>query len=224
MAVSILPVVSSDLPTLVEFVHSSKRCLTINRLLYHDWPSDAVQKAQYRQAVELAFNAQSIQCLKAVDEESNEVVGYLVLAPKTPIEMKEGTETSSGNKKRSVPEGMNAAVLAAVENAVLEIKAETNKLHHLELTYIYVKPSHRQKGIGSLLVEEAFRRAHVERIPLSVDTEPAAYNFFKNRGFRDTKHVDIDLRTWAPPYSGFGIFRLSGLLWEVREDASEAPL
>ncbi|KAI8649350.1 N-acetyltransferase domain-containing protein [Fusarium sp. Ph1] len=224
MAISILPVAGSDLPMLAEFVHSSKLCLTINRLLYLDWPNDAAQKPQYRRAVESSFNNDKVQCLKAVDEESNELVGYLVLTPKTPVEARKDTEIGSDAEEKNVPEGMHAGVWSAVTNAAAEINRETDSLEHLELTYIYVKPSHREKGIGSLLLQEAFLRAHADRVPLALCSEPAAYSFYKNRGFQDTKHVDIDLRLWAPPYTGFGIFRLSGMIRRVEGEVSGAAL
>ncbi|EEU41578.1 uncharacterized protein NECHADRAFT_54033 [Fusarium vanettenii 77-13-4] len=224
MGISILPVASSDLPMLSEFVHSSKLCLTINRLLYLNWPNDAAQKPQYRRAVESSFNNDNVQCLKAVDEESNELVGYLVLTPKTPVEARKDSEIGSDVEEQSVPEGMHAGVLSAVNSAAAEINRETDSLDHLELTYIYVKPSHRQKGIGSLLLQEAFSRADAAHVPLALCSEPAAYTFYKNRGFQDTKHVDIDLRLWAPPYTGFGIFRLSGMIRGVESEVSGADL
>ncbi|RSL68755.1 hypothetical protein CEP53_002456 [Fusarium sp. AF-6] len=224
MGISILPVTKSDLPVLAEFVHSSKLGLTINRLLYLDWPNDAAQKPLYKRAVESSFNNDTVQCLKAVDEESNELVGYLVLTPKTPVEARKDTEIGSDFEEQGVPDGMHAGVWSAVNNAAAEIKRETDRLDHLELTYIYVKSSHRRRGVGSLLLQEAFRRAHAAGLPLALCSEPAAYNFYKNRGFRDTKHIDIDLRLWAPPFTGFGIFRLSGMIRRVEGEVSGAVL
>ncbi|RSM07408.1 hypothetical protein CEP52_005261 [Fusarium oligoseptatum] len=224
MTLSIRPVAGPDLSLLAEFVHSSKLCLTINRLLYLDWPNEAAQKHQYRRAVESSFNNDTIQCLKAVDEESNELVGYLVLTPKTPVEESRDTEIGIDVEEQGVPEGMHAGVWSAVNNAAAEINRQTDSLDQLELTYIYVKPSYRQRGIGSLLLQEAFRRANAGRVPLVLCSEPAAYNFYKNRGFQDTKHVDIDLRLWAPPFTGFGIFRLSGMIRGVEGEVSGAVL
>ncbi|RSL74664.1 hypothetical protein CEP51_011502 [Fusarium floridanum] len=206
MGISILPVTKSDLPVLAEF------------------PNDAAQKPLYKRAVKSSFNNDTVQCLKAVDEESNELVGYLVLTPKTPVEARKVTEIGSDFEEQGVPEGMHAGVWSAVNKAAAEIKRETDSLDHLELTYIYVKLSYRQKGIGSLLLQEAFRRAHADRVPLALCSEPAAYSFYKNRGFQDTKHVDIDLRLWAPPYTGFGIFRLSGMIRGVEGEVSGAVL
>jgi hypothetical protein len=62
------------------------------------------------------------------------------------------------------------------------------------------------------LVKLATEKAEKAGIPLSLGSEPQAHEFFLAQGFKDTKHVDIDLRQWAPEYSGFGIFRFSGMV------------
>jgi predicted N-acetyltransferase YhbS len=76
-----------------------------------------------------------------------------------------------------------------------------------------VKPSHQRKGIGSKLVQLGFDRAHAEGIPLTICAEAPAYEFFNKLGFEDMTHYDIDLRKYAPANSGFGIFRLTGMVW-----------
>jgi hypothetical protein len=53
-----------------------------------------------------------------------------------------------------------------------------------------------------------FDQAKAEGLLLSVSTEAAAYDIFAKLGFKDIRHVDIDLRQWAPAYSGFGLFCL----------------
>lgn len=140
MAISILPVVDSDLPMLAEFVHSAKLSLTLNRLLYLDWPNDAAQKPVYRSAVESSFNDDTVQCLKAVDEESSELVGYLVLTRKSPVEGRKDTEIGSDAEEQSVPEGMHAGVWSAITNAAVEINRETESLDHLGIQTPSNKP------------------------------------------------------------------------------------
>ncbi len=82
-----------------------------------------------------------------------------------------------------------------------------------ELTYTVVKFTHRHLGIGSRLVQICFDRAKAEELPIVVSSEPAAYDFFIKLGFRETKHVDMDLSKWASRYSGFGVFRPAGMIW-----------
>jgi N-acetylglutamate synthase-like GNAT family acetyltransferase len=62
-------------------------------------------------------------------------------------------------------------------------------------------------------MEYVIDKAKTLNIPVALSSEPQVYSFFKKWGFEDTKHVDVDLAKWAPPYSGFGIFRLAGLIW-----------
>lgn len=76
-----------------------------------------------------------------------------------------------------------------------------------------VKPSFQRNGIGSKLVQLGSHRARAEGIPLVVCAEAPAYEFFVKLGFQDTRHCDIDLRKYAPANSGFGVFRLSGMIW-----------
>lgn len=82
-----------------------------------------------------------------------------------------------------------------------------------ELVYMCVKPFCQRHGIGSELVQLGFDRAKAEGIPLAVCAEAPAYEFFVKLGFKDTIHCDIDLQKYAPANSGFGVFRLSGMVW-----------
>lgn len=67
-----------------------------------------------------------------------------------------------------------------------------------EVTYICVEPSSRHQEVGSQLMRICFDRAKADGVPLVVCAEPAAYDFFVKLGFKDTRHVDIDLQKWAP--------------------------
>lgn len=55
-------------------------------------------------------------------------------------------------------------------------------------------------------------KAKAEGLPLVAKVEPGAYTFFVKHGFKDTKYGDIDLSTYAPAYTGFGLFRLAGMI------------
>ena len=64
-------------------------------------------------------------------------------------------------------------------------------------------------------MQTCFDRAKAENVPLSVQSEPAAYPFFEKLGFTEMKHVDMDLSEWVPAkYTGFGVFRLSAMVCE----------
>nr|XP_036576438.1 acetyltransferase [Colletotrichum truncatum]KAF6783176.1 acetyltransferase [Colletotrichum truncatum] len=207
---SVLPISDPDFPTLVDFIYSSKVDLAINRFLYRDWPNESAQKLVCRQAVESSFNDPAAHCLKAVDPQSGDVIGYLVLTRRKPAEGSSPKEESTGGQ--DVPERMNPEVFSTLMQAAKEISQEADKLDCFEITFIYVKLSHRKLGVGSRLIQEARARAKAEGIALSLCSEPTAYEFYVKRGFQDIKHVDIDLCRWTPPYSGYGVYRYTGMV------------
>ncbi|OJJ96420.1 hypothetical protein ASPACDRAFT_63354 [Aspergillus aculeatus ATCC 16872] len=209
---------SSDLPFLAEFIHSAKLSLSINRLLYQPWPNETVQRKQYTGAVEGAFADASMECFKATTEgDLNAIIGYMVLAKKTatkqdPLAPVPAKSVPPDNLP-SAPEGMNPGVLAEVSAANVEVGRATENIDRYELIYMCVEPSYQRQGVGSRLLQLGFDRARAESLPLAVTAEAPAYGFFETLGFRETKHVDIDLRKYASANSGFGIFRLTGMMW-----------
>ncbi|KAL3427841.1 GNAT family [Phlyctema vagabunda] len=210
---SIVPVTSDDLATLAEYLHASKLALTVNRLLFLDWPNDAVQKPAYRNAIDMGFKDPAVENLKVIDAASGEILAFLGLSRKPAL--KEGEkEVGIPDDDADTPEGFNPIVLKAVWKAVVEIRSEWNGFEHFEITYVYVRPSSRRLGIGSELVKLCFERAKAEGLPLILSSEPAAYDFFASLGFKDTRHVDWDLSKWAPPHTGFGSFRMAGMRWD----------
>jgi hypothetical protein len=119
---SILPISSSDLPTLAQFLHTSKLALTVNRLIFKHWPNDATQLPLYTQAVESGFSDPSMECFKVVDDESGDIVGYLALSRKKAE--KEKSASSEDGAEPSVPDGLNPDVFRAVMNAVSRVTKE----------------------------------------------------------------------------------------------------
>ncbi|KAK7724817.1 hypothetical protein SLS57_004088 [Botryosphaeria dothidea] len=121
---SILPVAPSDLPTIAEFLYSSKLKLTINRLLFKDWPNEAAQRRQYTGAVEGALADPNTESLKAVDAASGEIVGYLAVTRKS-------ATGPAAEDEKSVPEAFNPEVYQAVIRAAGELSKEMEGVDHL---------------------------------------------------------------------------------------------
>ncbi|KAI1079345.1 hypothetical protein F5B20DRAFT_544572 [Whalleya microplaca] len=212
---SILPVVEADLPTLTEFLQASKLQLAINRFLFKDWPAVSAQRANSRAAVESGLRDPQTNSLKVVNDSSGIIVAHLFLTRHSSSNSETRSTSSSGKaaEKESqsqvqVPQSMVPAVLETVRDAMRELKPEFDG-DYIELTHIYVEPSSRNQGIGTQLVQVCRDRARADGLPLTICAEPNHHDFFLKRGFRDTKHVDIDLRHWAPEHNGYGIFRVS---------------
>ncbi|KAL2793937.1 hypothetical protein BJX66DRAFT_351492 [Aspergillus keveii] len=203
----------SHIPQTSELLFSSKLGLTINRLLFKNWPNEAVQRRNYTAVLE-SLPRSGVEALSVLDEDSGEVLGHLSLTRKMPAERKEEDKgEEKAVKEQEVPDIFTPEVLSAVQAAVSELSSGLEGVDHLEITYIIVSPTHRGRGIGKMLMEYVLEKAKTLDIPVALSSEPQVYSFFRRWGFEDTKHVDFDLAKWAPPYSGFGVFRLAGMIW-----------
>ncbi|KAJ6016219.1 hypothetical protein N7540_010810 [Penicillium herquei] len=199
-----------DLPFLGKFIHSAKLALSINRLLYLNWPNDELQSTQYSRAVNSGYHDPSSECFKAIDNATQEIVGYIVITTES---KKSVNPLDQKTDPKPIPEGLNPPLLAEINHAVSEIAKETEEMDRFEITYMCVKPTAQRQGIGSRLVQLGFDRAKAHGIPLKVCAEAPSIPFFNSLGFVETRHVDIDLREYAPDNSGFGTFRLAGMIW-----------
>ncbi|KAI9745019.1 MAG: hypothetical protein M1818_001297 [Claussenomyces sp. TS43310] len=209
--VSILPLTAPDLPAFAQNLRQSKYELTINRLLYNNWPNASAQLAQCTKAVQGSANDADSSTWKVVDDETKEMVGHFALTWKAPSKIEDVKQDGKDEFYPPVPDGMNEDVFRAVIKAVRDIQT-LGDVERFVVTHIWLKPSHRRSGIGSQLMRLAMDKAGEARLPLSVSSEPVAHGFFLSLGFKDTKYADIDLTKWAEENSGFGVFRLTGMV------------
>jgi len=132
---SVLPVSRSDLSALANLVHTSKLSLTINRLLFKDWPNEAAQKGLYRQAVESAFEDPSVECLKVVDGESGDIVGHLALTRRRPGNTEKPPAKKDGDGNQKIPDGLDPVVFAAVSKAAVEVAKDMSGVDRFGTVY-----------------------------------------------------------------------------------------
>lgn len=136
MRYKIEPVTSNDLPFLSKFIHSAKLALSINCLIFLDWPNEPLQNKLYSRAVRSGYEDPSIDCFKAVDNNNNtqEIIGYIAMrkqsAPKPEEAFKETSKEQEASGD-SVPHGLNPPLFAEVNNAVSEIAECTKGLELL---------------------------------------------------------------------------------------------
>jgi hypothetical protein len=141
-AFSIHPVTSDDLPTLIQFLHESKLALTINRLLWKDWPNDICQRPQYINAIESSFKSESCEIFKAVDDESGVIVGHLVLTFRKPATSEAKAAVGEGDGPPKIPNGINDEVLAVVAKFAAEVETLKDVEHlgeFLTLSFTYLE-------------------------------------------------------------------------------------
>lgn len=130
---SIAPVSREDLPVLAQFLHSSKQALSINRLIFLQWPNDKLQMQMYTGAVTGGFESSDMHDFKAVDSETGEIIGYIVYqqnAAKTDKEI-EARNKKIAESEKTLPDGINPPLMSDVNNATLEISKPADKLDHV---------------------------------------------------------------------------------------------
>ncbi|KAF9883076.1 hypothetical protein FE257_004110 [Aspergillus nanangensis] len=208
------PVHRSDHPALGDLLYTSKLGLAINRVLFEGWPNEAIQRSNYLSALEALDREEFSESLTVLDNQTKEVIGHLALTRRRPLpdpetEGKHPTTPSTP----PIPDFFNPEVFAAVVTAVDELSQDLKTIDHYEVTYIVVNPAYRNRGIGEELMQYVMGKAKTAGVPVAVGAEPQVYSFFIKHGFEERGHVDFDLAKWAPPYSGFGVFRLTGMIW-----------
>lgn len=120
----IAPVSESDLPFLASFIHAAKLRLSINRLIFNDWPNDAFQKQMYSDAVQSGYSASSTECFKAVHSDSNEIIGYFVLGRRRQPAEETSIGAGSEDSNNVIPEGLNPGLFREVMDATTQIAKE----------------------------------------------------------------------------------------------------
>lgn len=126
---SILPATAVDVPAIGAAVHTSKQSLTVNRLLFHDWPNEEAQKPIYLGAVQAGLEDPNFEQWKVVHLESGEIVGHVCLTRKQAM----GTTKSDSmpTKPDEVPAGMNAKVFQIVIDTVQKLDVDLSSYDHI---------------------------------------------------------------------------------------------
>ncbi|KAL3483799.1 hypothetical protein BJX62DRAFT_219616 [Aspergillus germanicus] len=103
---SIYPIDTIDVPVLVELLYSLKSTLAFNHAVFKNWPNEATQKALYRATIENTLAPTSAtESLKAVDDETGEIIGYVAVSRESPT-----TQTPTTKEQEKQNQHLNAAV------------------------------------------------------------------------------------------------------------------
>jgi hypothetical protein len=71
-----------DIQVLGDLLLRSKLSLSVNRLLWKNWPNETAQREQYTAAVASALKHPNMLDLKATDSQTGQIVGYTCLTKK----------------------------------------------------------------------------------------------------------------------------------------------
>jgi hypothetical protein len=137
---TLTPFTPSHIPQTSELLFTSKLGLTINRLLFKNWPNEEVQRRNYTAVLE-SLPRSGVEALSVLDEQSGEVLGHLSLTRRRAVEIKskeekKEEEEKGGDGKQEVPDFFNPEVLSAVQAAVAELSSGLEGVDHLGTSLI----------------------------------------------------------------------------------------
>jgi hypothetical protein len=122
---TIRPASPADFDFLSDWLFKAKLGLTVNRLLYKNWPNETSQRQQYRGAIEGGAKDPLMSYHIALDAE-NEPIGFIALTKKG---FQEQPVEKSGSEK--APDFMNEDVYAEVIRATSAVAKVLNAETHL---------------------------------------------------------------------------------------------
>ncbi|PYI25024.1 hypothetical protein BP00DRAFT_462175 [Aspergillus indologenus CBS 114.80] len=147
--------------------------LAFNRLVFKNWPNEAAQKALHQATIERTLaQAGTVESLKAVDDATGEIIGSVTVSREGPASGQQQEQHSNAegvHRGRTEDlDGIHPEVYAAAVGACLELDRSNETFEHFEITYV---------GAG---------------VPLTLNAEPEALDFYLRLGFTETGRADVD--------------------------------
>lgn len=124
---TIRPFETGDVTATGELLFTQKLGLTINRLLFKNWPNEEAQRKNYTSTL-ANLDPASMESLTVVENASGEIVGHLTMTRKKPAPK---TENPGNGKEGEVPDHFNPAVLSTVMKVAGELDAVMKDTDHI---------------------------------------------------------------------------------------------
>lgn len=129
---TIRPFEAGDIAETGELLFTQKLGLTINRLLFKNWPNEEVQRKNYTTTL-ANLDPDTMESLTVVENASGDIVGHLSMSRKKPAP--KADENSGNGNEGEVPDHFNADVLATVMNVAGELDAVMKDTDHIGELY-----------------------------------------------------------------------------------------
>lgn len=130
---TIRPFEAVDIAATGELLYTQKLGLTINRLLFKNWPNEEVQRKNYTSTL-ANLDPATMEPLTVVENASGEIVGHLTMTRKKPAPKDEGPSNGSGSgngKEEEIPNHFNPDVLSTVMKVANELDAVMKDTDHI---------------------------------------------------------------------------------------------
>ena len=125
---TIRPFEAGDVAETGELLFTQKLGLTINRLLFKNWPNEEVQLKNYTSTL-ANLDAATMESLTVVENASGDIVGHLSMTRKKPAP--ETDENPGNGREGEIPDHFNADVLSTVMEVASELDAVMKDTDHI---------------------------------------------------------------------------------------------
>ena len=201
-AFELCPVQRKDIPRLAH-IHVVA-CLLDNAFrLYFDTPTEFEKRVT--EMLEGQVGDSTWQHVKAVDKKTGMLAAWASWNTPTDAQIQERDEKAAANVVDSekdtgkgefdFPPGFPTHVQEDTERW---LESCTRGRRHILCRALFTEPSFQRQGMGNALIVYGNQLADRANLPIYLQGSPLGYPLYKKHGFETVRHLDVDLRDWAP--------------------------
>jgi GNAT superfamily N-acetyltransferase len=211
MAIIVQKASAADVPRACEIEAAAYAETPANTVLFPGpFPADMAAKKAERLITEIK-NDLTVLCLKAVDEETGEIIAFakwhIYTTPEAAAAAEKvlffgpGTNQDAcyalfGGMAKKKKELLGNKPHICMFLSAADISHFTTYIHRLtttDLHLLHTDPKHQRRGAASLLVQSGLRRADELNLPVYLESSPVAHAFYQKQGLNDVENFSIDL-------------------------------
>ncbi|KAI0170702.1 acyl-CoA N-acyltransferase [Pestalotiopsis sp. NC0098] len=205
MDITIAQATLEDLPALAEVNRSSYSDEAASRFAHKNWRDEKHMYEFFKGRLSGRFNDEATQVLKAVDRDTDKIVGFACFTLET------GNETGptpTAMMAQKMPPSMNKDFIVAAGTEMENLREHMRGEKHYYLSTFAVASECQGRGIGSQLLQYCLEISDKASLPCWLIAFPASYQLYLRFGFEKVDHRDIDLNAWDNyKFRGYGIYR-----------------
>lgn len=161
--------------------------------------------------------------IKAVDRETGSIAAWASWNTPTDDQIRErdaksvaGSPASGKDKTKGGFDYPPGLPLYVAEDTEKWLARWTQGRRYMVCKALFTDPSFQQHGMGTALLKYGNQLADQSTLPIYLQASPFGFPLYSKHGFETIRHLDVDLRVWAPKASGndkgYGNYRFRYML------------
>ncbi|KAI4121550.1 MAG: hypothetical protein LQ338_006305 [Usnochroma carphineum] len=217
----LVPAEREDIPRLAH-IHVIA-CLPDNAFkLYFATPSDFERRVT--EMLEGQVGDSAWQHIKLVDKETGVIAAWASWNFPTAAEIDKRDKQRAAAKASETKEAKEKGKFDFPTGLPTYVQEDTERwmerwtcgVRHMLCKALFTDPMFQRRGMGTTLVEYGNKLADRASLPIFLQASPFGFPIYARHGFETVRHLDVDLREWAPSASsndkGYGNYRFRYML------------